>query len=137
MRAAFTALEDLSDEARPFLDLFKALGCYLDDLCLEPINHLPDSERTMKRQEAEAGLVKRLAFYAPLAVAAIGKTTAAPHVSRAMVAAGINDRPFVTLPFPGRPEHKRAFQADLQGLLRRLRQQEVLESEPPRNTPVV
>ena len=27
---------------RSFLDFFRGLGCYLDDLCLEPVNHLPD-----------------------------------------------------------------------------------------------
>jgi hypothetical protein len=85
------------------------LGCYVDDLCLEPVNHLPESERAAKRLEAEPALERRIKQYQPGVVVAIGKTTAAPCVQRALDSAGLADVRFAKLPFPGRPEHRRAF----------------------------
>jgi hypothetical protein len=99
-------MNDLSRQDESFLETFRDLGCYVDDLCLEPVNHLPEPERAARRVEAEPALARRIKQYQPVVVVAIGKTTAAPCVQRALDSAGLADARFERLPFPGRPEHK-------------------------------
>jgi hypothetical protein len=102
---------------RPFLELFKELGCYLDDLCLEPINHLPDPVRRQRRIDAEAPLAERLRSYHARMVVAIGKTTTAPHVRTALHRAGLTAVPFKIVAFPGRPAHKSMFHREMDAIL--------------------
>jgi hypothetical protein len=111
------ATEGLSSNA--FFERFRDLGFYLDDLCLEPINDLPDAERVAQRVAAEPALAARIATYEPEVVIAIGKTTAAPSVQSALLQSGLRAR-FEVLPFPGRPEHQKAFARDAAGLLHEL-----------------
>jgi hypothetical protein len=105
----------LSDTA--FLDLFRDLGCYLDDLCLEPVNQLADQLRRRKRTEFESSLAERLRRYRPMMVIAIGKTTAAPHVRSALGHAELADVPVVDVAFPGRPNHTIDFHREMSRVL--------------------
>jgi hypothetical protein len=118
--------KELAD--RSFLELFHELGCYLDDLCLEPVNHLADLPRRQKRAEAETSLASRLREYRPLMVVAIGKTTAAPHVRAALERAGWAGAPLAIVPFPGRPNHKGDFHAAMSKILASARESGVLET---------
>src|SRR6266702_7852017 len=101
-----------------FLDRFRALGCYLDDLCLVPVNHLKLDNRLARtkrfrlREEGEAPLAERMRQYAPKAivVTAIG---IAENVGRAAAGAGFGDLPRPALPFPGRKPHRDRFVLDL------------------------
>ncbi len=43
-------------KGKSFLDSFKELGCYLDDLGLEPVNRLPDPDKRRERRDGESGL---------------------------------------------------------------------------------
>jgi hypothetical protein len=70
------------------------LGCYLDDLCLEPVNHLPEAMRRQKRTNAEKSLAVRVRDYSPHLVVAIGKATAAPHVQSVLAAPGLTEIAF-------------------------------------------
>jgi hypothetical protein len=54
-----------------FLERFKALGWYLDDLVLEPVNHLSKSERLAKCREAQQSLADRIAKYRPQAIVSL------------------------------------------------------------------
>jgi len=127
MRLVFEAsLKSVFQGSPQFLETFKALGCYLDDVCLEPVNHLAESDRKSRRLVAEAALAGRLEKHSPLAVVAIGKTTAAPHVQRAMAQANLEGVSFDAVSFPGRPEHKEAFKAALRAVIRRARRTGVL-----------
>jgi hypothetical protein len=117
-RAAFERAFPLQLAARPFLEVFVALGCYLDDLCLEPVNNLPDPERQRKRTGAVASLASRLRSYDPQLIIAIGKTTAAPHVQSALQYSGLTQVPFRTVAFPGRPAHKIVFHREIDQILR-------------------
>jgi hypothetical protein len=120
-RTAFArALPDQLSGLR-FLDLFKTYGCYLDDLCLEPINKLPQTARRQKRIDAEASLGERLRRYDPQMAVAIGKTTAAPHVRTALDRAGLTETPLGIVAFPGRPEHKVMFHTEMDAILRSAR----------------
>ena len=114
-----------------FLQSFQSLGCYLDDLCLQPVNHLKltvpaqKRERLRKRVEGEQSLALRLRNTNPAAVVLV-MSGIQENVRRAAAAAGVLDRPFFVLPFPGRPEHAARFDRDLQAALRELRERRVL-----------
>lgn len=116
-RAAFDHAFPMKPATKPFLDLFMELGCYLDDLCLEPINNLPVADRQRKRIEAVGPLAERLRGYRPQMVIAIGKTTAAPHVESALQCAGLTQVPLRLVAFPGRPEHKVMFHREMASIL--------------------
>lgn len=129
MRAVFEAtLPTAFSDPRSFLTTFEGLGCYLDDVCLEPVNDLPDPERKERRRHAEPAVARRIRDHAPLMVAAIGKTTAAPHVRRALVLADLERISVDAISFPNRPEHKEAFRRELGDLLRRARRNGVLRT---------
>lgn len=120
-RAAFARAFSEQLAGLPFLDLFKQFGCYLDDVCLEPINQLPQPVRRQKRIGAEASLEERLRTYNPRMVVAIGKTTAAPHVRTALDRADLTEIPLRIVAFPGRPEHKVMFHSEMDAILRSAR----------------
>jgi hypothetical protein len=118
MRAAFAAALPQTFGSGAFLETFRTAGCYLDDLCLEPVNNLPRRERRERRTQAEGALARRLRRYRPQGVVAIGKTTAGPHVRLALTRAGVTDVDFAVVSFPGRPAHKAEFHRELRSLLR-------------------
>lgn len=120
-RAAFERAVPLREERDGFLESFARLACYLDDLCLEPVNQLPDTERHRKRLASVGPLAARLSKYDPEVVIAIGKTTAAPHVLTALERAGLTNLPFHCVAFPGRPEHKRALHSEMDAILSSIR----------------
>jgi hypothetical protein len=131
-RAAFArALPPEITAAGRFVDLFKRLGCYLDDLCLEPVNHLPEATRRQKRSDAEESLAVRLRNHSPLMVVAVGKTTAAPHVRSVLAAPGLTEISFRVVAFPGRPEHKAMFHSEMDVILREARERDVLRGLAP------
>ena len=130
--AAFTSALPAVFAGRDFLDVFRGVGCYLDDLCLEPVNDLPESVRKRKRAEAEAGLARRLRRYEPLMIIAIGKTTAAPHVHRALESANLSHVRFAEVPFPGRAAHKEQFRREMESAVRSAAEWGFLAVDPPR-----
>jgi hypothetical protein len=116
-RDAFERAAPARDQGGGFLETFVRLGCYLDDLCLVPVNQLPDRERERERLASVGPLAARLVDYDPEVVIAIGKTTAAPHVLTALEQGDLTHLPFHRVPFPGRPEHKRAFHSEMDAIL--------------------
>jgi hypothetical protein len=133
LRAAFAKAFRQELANRSFLDLFRDFGCYLDDLCLDPVNHLLESPRRQKRQKAEESLALRLGRYRPLMVVAIGKTTAAPHVRAALERVGMADASSRSLHFPVGPNHKLDFHAAIKRVLVSARKSSVLETLPLRS----
>lgn len=119
IRKAFDSVSGTSGlRAKDFFERFMALGCYLDDLCLEPVNKLPTPERKARCVAAEPSMTERLRLYAPKTVVAIGKTYPAPSIQRALGRSGI-DAAFVTMPFPDRPDQRAAFVSQLSDFLRK------------------
>jgi hypothetical protein len=116
-RDAFERALPANRGSERFLERFEALGCYLDDLCLTPVNRLADDERRQRREEAVEPLAARLRDYAPEVVVAIGKTTAAPHVRSALRHADLAAIPFHIVSFPGRPEHRVGFHREMDSIL--------------------
>ncbi|MDQ3643832.1 MAG: hypothetical protein M3450_20770, partial [Actinomycetota bacterium] len=67
-RQAFTnEMPALASEA-DFLQVFQRLGCYLEDLSLDPIDKLPDREKRRARKAAVPELARRLTGMTPVAV---------------------------------------------------------------------
>jgi hypothetical protein len=114
-----------------FLTSFVELGCYLDDLCLRPVNQLKKAGRAGERklhEEREAGetpLAERMSQLDPSAVVLIGLGIEA-NVRRASADAGCADLPFWALPFPNWPRDVTRFQEGLASALHQLRQDAVL-----------
>jgi len=108
-----------------FLDAFQALGCFLDDLCLEPVNHLKldnplaKSKRLHKRVEGEAALAARLAEWKPSELVVV-MLAIEENVRRAAATAGLATK-LNKLPFPGRPQHRERFVDELVPMLKRFR----------------
>lgn len=89
-----------------FLERFKALGCYLDDLCFEPVNRLGlnDPKRAALRHRGEEPLARRMQESPPQAVVVVMRAIEA-NVRAALRLAGLDGLRISSLPFP-RPEHR-------------------------------
>lgn len=83
-----------------FLDVFRQLGCYVDDLSLRPIDKLPKAERLRARDAAVPALAHRLTGLSPRVVVIVVKGIR-PQVSRALERAGLGAVACEPLPFPG------------------------------------
>ena len=91
-------------EATQFLKFFKASGCYLDDLCSEPVNHLrktreEKSLRRRKRNEGVQPLAGRVRDTNPDAIFVVMKAISG-HVQKAIELAGVHPPRIWYLPFP-------------------------------------
>lgn len=56
-----------------FLENFQRLGCYLDDLCLTPVNGLANPQRRSHRKAGQQALADRIKTYDPLAFVVVMK----------------------------------------------------------------
>lgn len=82
-----------------FLADFKRSGFYLDDLVLEPVNHLDNGRRRALCRDSIASFVRRLRDYRPQAILILLHSIR-PMVLQAMREAGLTYEPFCT-PYPG------------------------------------
>jgi hypothetical protein len=114
MRRAVELAFGRSDD---FLKTFKSYGWYLDDLVLEPVNHLSKPERKLKCLVSQKSLADRIATYRPEAIVSVLKTIA-PFVREAAIMAGC-DVPQYAVYFPGMGWQPR-FQAEMAVLVPRL-----------------
>jgi hypothetical protein len=83
-----------------FLQFFKSSGCYLDDLCLQPINDLSPPDRRLKRANSVAGLAERIKKESPDVVIVVIKKIKKEAV-KAINLAQVGELPTYFLPFPG------------------------------------
>ncbi|SRR6266849_1858502 len=89
----------LGRDGADILDRFKALGWFLDDLSLAPVDNLPEMERVAICRDAQRSLAERIAEYQPQAIVSVVKRVNDDIVAAA-IAAGSN-APRFSLPFPG------------------------------------
>jgi hypothetical protein len=87
---------------RPFLETFQCCGCYLVDLCVQPVNDLDirDPARLKARSAGEPGLAETIRTTNPAAIVIVMKAITT-HVDVAIAAAGTG-APRYELPFPAR-----------------------------------
>jgi len=82
-----------------FLDVFKQSGFYLDDLVLEPVNHMTARDRRTACKQSIACFAKRLKDYKPAAIVILLRSIES-MIAEAMREAGLTYEPFST-PYPG------------------------------------
>lgn len=92
-----------------FLDAFKRLGCYLEDLSPVPVNHLDLKDREQRRQrrtlraEGIKPLARRMRPWSPLVVAPVVlDMVKTGDITETLRLAGHADAERADLPFPGR-----------------------------------
>jgi hypothetical protein len=105
MRGAFHIAAPPIDD-RNFLETFQASGCYLIDLCPEPVDRLAATSRRTLCRNNESALSRMIVALQPSIVATLLRSIET-NVSRAIS----NSRwrgPCLHLPYPGRWHHHRA-----------------------------
>jgi len=118
MRDAFRSIDPVIDDEN-FLTVFKASGCYLIDLCPEPVDDLDSKLREPARQGAEKLLTREIAQLQPVMIAPMLRSIGA-HVLRSAAHAGWQGE-IIHLPYPGRwYRHRNAFIEALAPTLRQL-----------------
>ncbi|WP_319796627.1 hypothetical protein [Nitrobacter sp.] len=105
------ALSDVHDGT--FLDRFKAVGWYLDDLVLYPVNRMTKAERKAAWIASAPSLTKRIAEYQPQAIISLLKGMKTV-VEDAATASGCR-APVYTVAFPGMGNQER-FRAEMAAL---------------------
>ena len=107
MREAFRAAKaSVSDEN--FLTAFQASGCYLVDLCADPVDRLDAKARRTACAAGEESLARTIAELRPLAICILLKSIG-QNVANAIALAGWRGEP-IQLPYPGRwARHRKAF----------------------------
>jgi hypothetical protein len=108
-----------------FLEAFRGLGCYLEDLATRPVNGLADAERQRACAEGIGPLARRIRPYQSLAVTLVIKRIERP-AREALLRAQLGDVPLNKLPFPGRLAHELAYRDQLANLVRSWRRQRIL-----------
>jgi hypothetical protein len=99
-----------------FLEEFRALGCYLVDLCGEPVDHLARSARMSICCAGEARLARTIRALRPMVIVTLVRSIRV-SVSRAQGMAGWAGL-HLELPYPGRWKHHRVeFQRQLVPIL--------------------
>jgi hypothetical protein len=111
-------------EMSSFLERFRALGCFLVDLCPQPVNHLARRERRRAHRDGESVLASTLSNLRPLAIVVV-MTAIAQSVARATQMAGIATTPRDVLPFPAQG-HEREYVSSLRAIVSRLTNERVL-----------
>lgn len=87
------------DHDNTFCEFFMSKGCYLEDLCLVPVNRMNRAERRRACDASVPLLAKRISPLSPRAVVCVKKSIAR-QVESAMVKAELHAVPLHELPFP-------------------------------------
>jgi hypothetical protein len=118
MHAAFQIADDEVD-GENFLAKFQARGCYLTDLCQEPVDHLDPTERRAMRKAGEVFLTRELKRLQPGMIAPVLRSIVG-NVENAAARAQWQGE-MLQFPYPGRwSRHRAAFIEALVPVIRRL-----------------
>jgi hypothetical protein len=105
------AIEESLGATDNFLETFKAFGWYLDDLVLDPVDHLDDRERRAMCVAARCKLAERVAEYQPLMIVSLLRSIR-EDVEKAAEMAGCAVEP-LNAPFPGGGWHETPFRNEM------------------------
>lgn len=104
MLEVFAAVDPAIKE-QTFLGVFRDVGCYLEDLCPDPVDLLPRLRRRAACEASEALLAGKIAELRPRMIVTLVRSIEG-NVGRAIAAANWNG-PLLLLPYPGRWRHLR------------------------------
>jgi hypothetical protein len=107
-----------------FLAVFRSAGCYLDDLCLQPVNRFGGAARQAARTRGVESLSRRLASVSPQAIIPL-LMAIVPQVRQAAEAAGLAERVKDPMPFPSMGRQRR-YVTQLSCLIAELRKDSIL-----------
>jgi len=107
-----------------FLNFFRGRGCYLDDLCLEPVNNLDQTARQRKRNKSVPLLAGRIREYRPEAIVVV-MSAIKDQVEQSARSAGLGSVPFRAVPFPARGNQKK-YVAQLTKVLQELKEKGII-----------
>jgi hypothetical protein len=113
---AFTAEFPVGGEMSRFLTAFRDSGCYLVDLCHEPVNGMPRTRRRIARQAGIPFLGATMREAAPEIIIVVMKAIEG-YVARAAAEAALNHVPRHVIPFPAQG-HQRQYVDRLTMILR-------------------
>jgi hypothetical protein len=99
IRDAFRAVDPSIADAN-FLQVFQASGCYLIDLCAQPVDHLDEKSRRAACRASEVMLARRIGRVQPLVIVTMLRSIRG-NVNRAAIRAGWHGQR-LDLPYPGR-----------------------------------
>ncbi len=117
LEAFRSANPSLTDES--FLDSFRDAGCYLVDLCADPVDALSPPLRKAARNAAEPSLARTIVKLAPARIVTLLHAIE-PNVDRAIARAGWSGER-VSLPYPGRwKRHREIFARELAPIASRI-----------------
>ena len=104
MRDAFQLIDPTITDTN-FLHKFQACGCFLIDLCLDPVDHLPAPLRQAACAAAEPSLARALQRLQPERIATVVRSIE-KNFARAATRAHWQG-PVLHLPYPGRWSRQR------------------------------
>ena len=107
-------------EDKRFLDSFKSIGCYLEDLCPRAINKTNKAERRRQWVTGVESLTKCIRAAPPRAIVIVMRAIA-PHVNKAACKAGVDPTQIYSLPFPAFG-HQQSYLVELKKVLNKLRE---------------
>lgn len=93
------AFETKFDSTTSFLSTFQKNGIFLEDLCVEPVNNLPEMERISKREEGIPILAEKLNIWKPSIIICMLKMIRS-DVLEAIKISSLLDFEFYTVPYP-------------------------------------
>lgn len=105
VRDVFATVDPSVNDAN-FLEMFQARGCYLVDLCSQPVDRMPASLRRATCQESEASLAVTIARLHPRQIATLLRSIERSVLNAARLAGWSG--PLLHLPYPGRWKHLKA-----------------------------
>jgi hypothetical protein len=109
-----------------FLDFFETNNCYLDDLCLEPVNDKSDSERIILRHQGIEPLSNRIKSCNPKAIIILMKAIES-DVREAIKKSKVDTKNIFPTPFPsGSNENRVNCVAENESILRKLIELKIL-----------
>ena len=115
---AFARAYGCSSDPKAFLEAFMRSGCYLIDLCPDPVNHLSNRQRKLMRNAGVPRLITQLRALKPQAVVVVMKALA-PYVDLALEQAELTPGERLNLPFPAQG-HQREYVDALATMLKRM-----------------
>ena len=103
----FNEVEDLP--AADFLKWFSSQDCYLDDLCLVPVNGMEDESRERQRAISVPSLANRIRLYRPEVIVTVMKGIRG-HTQLATIQSGLDDVQSWAIPFAANGNQTRYIQ---------------------------
>lgn len=105
------------ENPKEFLEYFKSLGCYLDDICHKPVDHLSPNKRRDAIDKSIGKLSKRIEEYQPEYVITFLKRIHG-YVEKAVMHTNLSIC-VRSVPFPGN-SHQTKFENELKEILRKI-----------------